>query len=74
MVDILINAFISLLRKSFLIADIDCKLKSAAQTPAPLQNHLHGNVPEFLGRPVTSNDAQIFYKAVSCELSEFHMA
>lgn len=47
--------------------DLDCKLKSAAQTPATQHNILHNNVPEILGRPV--NDAQIYYNAVS--LSSF---
>lgn len=44
------------------ITDIDCKMKSAAQTPAPLQNNLHNIVPELLGRP--ANETQIYYKTV----------
>lgn len=45
--------------------DIDCKMKSTAQTPAAMHNNLHNNVPEILGRAV--NDSQMYYnnKAVS---------
>lgn len=51
-----------------LIIDIDCKLKSAAQTPATMHNNIHGNVPEILGRPVTASDTQMFYKTVSLSI------
>lgn len=44
--------------------DLDCKLKSAAQTPAAMHNNLHNNVPEILGRS-NVNSSQMYYKTVS---------
>lgn len=46
------------------ITDLDCKLKSATQTPAAMHNNLHNNVPEILGRTNVSN-SQMYYKTVS---------
>lgn len=46
------------------IPDLDCKLKSATQTPAALHNNLHNNVPEILGRS-NVNNSQMYYKTVS---------
>lgn len=46
------------------IADLDCKLKSATQTPAAMHNNLHNNVPEILGRS-NVNNSQMYYKTVS---------
>lgn len=48
--------------------DLDCKLKSAAQTPAAMHNNLHNNVPEILGRS-SVNSSQMYYKTVSAHFA-----
>lgn len=50
------------------IPDLDCKLKSAAQTPAAMHNNLHNNVPEILGRS-SVNSSQMYYKTVSAHFA-----
>lgn len=49
-------------------SDLDCKLKSAAQTPAAMHNNLHNNVPEILGRS-SVNSSQMYYKTVSAHFA-----
>ncbi|XP_031621517.1 synaptogenesis protein syg-2 [Contarinia nasturtii] len=53
--------------------DLDCKLKSAVQTPAAMHNNLHNNVPEILGRS-NVNSSQMYYKTQAPSQSQVNQS